>query len=45
MFNATLITDDKPMTIHAKRLGIDTILIRKISIRELRTKIDTLAEN
>jgi len=45
MFNATLITDDEPMTIHAKRLGIDVILIRKISIRELRTKIDTLAEN
>ncbi|OYT47828.1 MAG: VapC toxin family PIN domain ribonuclease [Desulfurococcales archaeon ex4484_42] len=45
MFNAVLITDDEPMAIHAKRLGVDTILIRKISTEELRTKINTLAKN
>lgn len=44
-FNAVLITDDEPMAVHAERLGIDTILVRKISIEELRTKIDMLAEN
>jgi len=45
MFNAVLITDDEPMAIHAKRLGVDTILIRKISTEELRTKINILAKN
>jgi len=44
-FNAMLITDDEPMAIYAKHLSIDTILIRRISIEELRTKIDTLAGN
>ena len=44
-FNAMLITDDEPMAIYAKRLGVDTILIRRISIEELRTKIETLAGN
>lgn len=38
-FNAVLITDDEPMAVHAERLGIDTILIGKISIEELRTKM------
>ena len=44
-FNAMLITDDEPMAIYAKHLSIDTILIRRISIEELRAKIDTLAGN
>jgi len=44
-FNAMLITDDEPMAIYAKHLGIDTILIRRISIEELRTKINTLTGN
>lgn len=44
-FNAMLVTDDEPMAIHAKRLGIDTVLIRKTGSDELKTKIGELAKN
>jgi len=44
-FNAMLVTDDEPMAIHAKRLGIDTVLIRKTGFDELKTKIGELAKN
>ncbi|RLG77903.1 MAG: hypothetical protein DRO12_00985 [Thermoprotei archaeon] len=44
-FNTMLVTDDEPMAIHAKRLGIDTVLVRKTSFDELRTKIAELAKN
>ena len=44
-FNTMLITDDEPMAIYAKHLGIDTILIRRINVEELRTKINTLTGN
>ncbi len=45
MFSATLITDDEPMAIYAKRLGIDVILIRRISVEELITRINKLTKN
>ncbi len=41
-YNATLITDDEPMAMRTKHLGIDTILIRKVNIEELKSKIDEL---
>jgi len=41
-YNATLITDDEPMAMRAKHLGIDTILIRKVNVEELKLKIDEL---
>jgi rRNA-processing protein FCF1 len=41
-YNAMLITDDEPMAMHAKHLGIDTILIREVSVEELKSKIDEL---
>ena len=44
-FDTMLVTDDEPMAIHAKRLGIDTVLVRKTSFDELRTKIAELAKN
>ena len=44
MFNAMLITDDEPMALRAKHLGVDTILIRRISIEELIARINRLAE-
>jgi len=45
LYNATLITDDEPMAIYAERIGIDTILVRRINKRELIAKIDKLANN
>ena len=45
LYNATLITDDEPMAIYAERIGIDTILVRRISRRELIAKIDKLVNN
>ncbi len=45
MFNAVLVTDDEPMALHAERLGIDTILVRRASIEELTTKTSKLTKN
>ncbi len=45
LYNATLITDDEPMAIYAERIGIDTILVRRINKRELIAKINKLANN
>ncbi len=36
---ATLVTDDEPMAVHAKRLGLDVILIREVSLDELKKKL------
>jgi len=41
-YNAMLITDDEPMSMRAKHLGIGTILIREVSVEELKSKIDEL---
>ncbi|RLF22801.1 MAG: hypothetical protein DRN15_08130, partial [Thermoprotei archaeon] len=45
LYNATLITDDEPMAIYAERIGVDTILVRRVNKRELIAKIDKLANN
>ena len=37
--NSTLITDDKPMAVHAKALGIETILVRETSLDQIRRKL------
>jgi len=42
LYNATLITDDEPMSIQAERVGVNTILVRKISTEELIAKINEL---
>jgi len=43
LYNATLITDDEPMSIQAERVGANTVLVRKTSTEELIAKINELA--
>ncbi len=45
IFNALLVTDDEPMAIHAKCMGVNTILVRKISSEELSAKIRELVND
>ncbi len=44
LYNAVLITDDEPMAMHAERLGVKTILLRRVSREELVAKINELVE-
>jgi len=42
LYNATLITDDEPMSIRTERAGVGVILVRKIGTEELMDKINEI---
>jgi len=44
LYNATLITDDEPMSIRSERAGVGVILVRKIGTEELMDKINEISK-
>jgi len=43
LYNATLITDDEPMSIRTEHVGVNTILVRKTGTEELIAKINEIS--